>query len=171
VSDGLKGTYEVAVGDRAVYVRVHGLGSMNNCLCLRDFLDDMLREGRNFIVFDLADCTGMDSTFMGCIAGVATEEVKGRPVGVAVVNAADNLVKLLEGVGLDELVFIDPEPFASDNATYHRLEEQATESERLRLIKSAHENLINLSAENEQIFGDLVRTIEREMKHRGLLRG
>jgi anti-sigma B factor antagonist len=169
LADGLKGTYEVAVGGRAVYVRVHGLGSMNNCLCVRDFLDTMLSSGRGFVVMDMKDCTGMDSTFMGVIAGVATQEIEDRPVGVAIVNAGDDVTKLLEGVGLTELVFVDPEAFEADDAEFHILEEQSSEADRLRLIRSAHEHLISLSDDNEKVFGDLVRTIEMEMKNRGLL--
>ena len=169
MSDGLKGSYEVAVGARAVYVRVHGLGSMNNCFCVRDFLDDMLDSHRGFIVFDLQDCTGMDSTFMGVIAGVATAEQDGRPIGVAVVNASERLVKLIGSVGLTELVFIEPDPFDTPDLEFHLLEEQCTETDRIRLIRSAHTHLIGISEENERIFGSLVRGIEKEMARSGML--
>ena len=169
MSDGLKGSYEVAVGARAIYVRVHGLGSMTNCLCVRDFLDDMLSSNRGFIVFDLDDCTGMDSTFMGVMAGVATFHVDDHPAGVAVVNAGKPLVKLLRSVGLNELVFIEPDSFDIPDLEFHVLEEKATEEERLKLIRSAHEHLINISDENEKLFGGLIRTLEAEMKKRGMI--
>lgn len=170
MSDDLSGYYEVAVGERAVYLRVHGLGSMNNCLCVRDFLEDMVEDHRGFVVVDLEDCTGMDSTFMGVLAGIATYEVDGRPVGVAVVNGSPQLVKLLRGVGLTELVYVDPQPFDPPPLEFHRLEEQPSEEDRLKLIRAAHEHLIEISEENEKLFGPLVKTIEREMRDRGILR-
>lgn len=164
-----KTAYEVAVGKRAIYSRVHGLASMTNCLCLRDFVDQMLADGHSFLVVDLADCTGMDSTFMGLLAGAATFEVQGRPVGVAVVNASEALVRLLRSVGLNELVYIETAPFETPDLQFVRLEEQPNEEERLRLIRNAHRNLIRLSDKNEELFGTLVSALEIEMRQRGML--
>ena len=47
-ASALSGWYEVADCRRGVYVRAHGLASMTNCLCLRDFIETMLQEGRRF---------------------------------------------------------------------------------------------------------------------------
>jgi len=165
----MKGAYEVAVGDRAVYVRVHGLASMTNCLCVRDFLDGMLRAHRTFVVLDLADCTGMDSTFMGVLAGVAGHDASGASAGVAIVNASERLTKLLDGVGLTELIYVDATPFEPPSLEFHVLEEQASERDRLELVRSAHEHLIAISQQNEVIFGPLVRAMEQEMRARGML--
>ena len=169
MTDAQNGSYEVAIGKRAVFVRVHGLGSMNNCLCLRDFVEELLQAGRSFLVIDLTDCTGMDSTFMGLIAGAAAFEQGESTVGVAVVNANDALVGLLKSVGLMELVFVEPEPFEVPALEFQRLEEPASEDERLALVRSAHEHLIKICDENERLFGPLVRTLEKEMRERGLL--
>ena len=164
----LEGVYDVALGDHAVYVRVHGLAGMTNCLCMRDFLERMLAAGRTFIVVDLAACTGMDSTFMGVLAGAASYESPGKPVGVAVVNAGPQLVKLLEEIGLNELLFIEPKPFTMPEVNFVRLEGQPGEEERLQLIKSAHEHLIKVSANNERVFGPLVAVLREEMRRRGI---
>lgn len=168
MANGLNGFYEVAAGQRAIYIRVHGLGSMTNCLCVRDVLDDLIESKRGFIVFDLGDCSGMDSTFMGVLAGAATQEIDDRAVSVAVVNASKHLAKLLEGIGLTELVYIDPDHFVTPDIEFHLLEEQATEEDRLNLIRQAHEHLIAICDENEEVFGGLLRTIENEMKQRGI---
>ena len=55
------------------------------------------------------------------------------------------------------------------DAEFYLLEEQACEEERLQLIHAAHHHLIDISPENEKIFGDLLDTIEEAMKARGLL--
>jgi len=169
LSGNLKGVYEVAAGRRAVYVRAHGLASMTNCLCVRDVLDRFIKSKRSFVIFDLSDCTGMDSTFMGVIAGVATQDLNDKPVGVVVVNASPRLAGLLESVGLTELVYVDPDPFETPGVQFHLLEEQATEEDRLKLIRTAHEHLIAISEENEKIFGPLLSAVESEMKHRGII--
>lgn len=162
-------SYEVAIGERAVYVRPRGLATMNNCLAARDFIEEMLHESHNFIVVDLAECTGMDSTFMGVLAGAAAFEEDGRQAGVAVVNAGGHLVKLLESVGLTELLLVDRDPFDAPGLEFLTLEDKPGEVERLRLVRSAHNELIRVCEKNERIFGPLVRTLEAEMRERGML--
>jgi len=161
--------YEVAVGRRAVYVRVHGLASMNNCLCVRDFIEDMLQSDHGFIIVDLRECVGMDSTFMGVLAGAATFGKEGARPGVAVVNAGETLAGLLKSVGISELVFIDPEPFATPEIDFFRLEEQPGEEARLACIRAAHKKLIEVGEANEKLFGPFLAALESEMKQRGML--
>ena len=162
------GYYEVATGARAVYVRVHGLASMSNCLCLRTSLESLLAEGRSFIVVDLADCTGMDSTFMGLLAGAATYERNNKRSGVAAVNVSEPLLQLLKNVGLTELIFVEPEPFEAPALEFIRLEEQRGEKERLACVQAAHEHLMKINDHNEEIFRPYVAALELEMKQRGM---
>ena len=162
------GYYEVAAGTRALYVRVHGLATMSNCLCLRSTVEKLLADGHSFIVVDLADCTGMDSTFMGVLAGAATYEREGKTLGVAAVNVSEPLLRLLKEVGLTELIFVEPEPFETPALQFVRLEEQRGEKELLACVRSAHENLMKLNERNEGIFRPLVAALEEEMKQRGM---
>jgi len=162
-------SYEVAIGERAVYVRPCGLATMNNCLAARDFIEEMLQESHGFIVVDLAKCSGMDSTFMGVLAGAAAFEKDGRQAGVAVVNAGGRLVKLLESVGLTELLLVDDAPFEAPGIEFLTLEDKPGEVERLKLVRSAHNDLIKVSEKNEKVFGPLVRSLEAEMRERGML--
>ena len=162
------GYYEAAIAKRAVYVRVHGLASMNNCLCVRDFLEEVLAAGHTFIVVDLGDCSGMDSTFMGVLAGAATFDYNGKSPGVAVVNAGEGLLKTLRDVGLNELLFIETGSFEVPALEFVRLDEQPSEEKRLTMIHAAHSHLIKISDENEKVFGPLLAVLEAEMQKRGL---
>ena len=163
------GSYKVALGKRAVYVRALGLASMMNCMCVCDFIDEMLASGRTFIIIDLAECTGMDSTFMGVLAGAANYTKHNKPVGVAVVNASDALVKLLKSVGITELVFVDPDPFETPDINFMELKAHHNEEDRLACIHAAHQHLIKASEENAKIFSNFLNALELEMKKRGLL--
>jgi anti-sigma B factor antagonist len=162
------GYYEVATGARAVYVRVHGLATMSNCLCLRTFMEDLLAGGRSFVVVDLADCTGMDSTFMGVLAGAATYEQNGKTPGIAAVNVSEPLLRLLRNVGLTELIFVEPEPFEAPALEFIRLEEQRGEKERLACVHAAHEHLMKINDRNEEVFRPFVAALELEMRQRGM---
>jgi len=171
LTDSIHGGYEVAVDKRTVYVRAKGLASMTNCLCVRDFIEDMLDEGRRIIVMDLAECTGMDSTFMGVLAGAASypRDTGTAKVGLAVINANASLIKLLTSVGLNELVLINPKHTETPNVAYYHLGAQGSEEERIALVRDAHQHLLKTSKQNEDLFGDLVEVLEAEMRKRGLL--
>ena len=162
-----QGSYEVAAGARAIYVRVHGLASMNNCLCLRDFIEDMFAASHTFLIVDLADCTGIDSTFMGLLAGAAQFRRDERQASVAVVNANDCLVKLLKSVGVAELVFLEPEEHDVPELEFVALHEEPDEERRLALIRWAHKRLLAITKRNEEIFGRFLNTLESEMRRRG----
>ena len=142
---------------------------MNNCLCVRDFIEKMLRSGHSFLVVDLADCTGMDSTFMGVLAGAATFRDVGPQPGVAAVNCDEALTCLLDSVGISELVLVDAEPFQTPDVEFVRLKQVTAEPARLACIREAHMKLVALSEENEKTFGPLVAVLEREMKQKGML--
>ncbi len=159
--------YEVATSKRAVYVRVHGLATMNDCLCVRDFIERMQETGHDTVVADLGDCTGMDSTFMGVLAGAALFEA-GKTPRVVVLNAGDDLVKLLRSVGLTELIDVASGRFDVPDMRFVRLEERMGQADRLALVRSAHEELVRVCDKNEEIFGPLLESLEREMKKKGM---
>ena len=98
------GRYEVATARNAVYVRAHGLASMNNCLALRDFLDQVMTLGQTLVIMDLAYCTGMDSTFMGVLAGMATRLARQTGGKMLMLNVPDKLFEILSTLGLDQLM-------------------------------------------------------------------
>ena len=169
MTHGRNGYYEVAVGNRAIYLRVHGLASMNNCLCARDFIEQEMAGAHSFLIVDLGDCTGLDSTFMGIMAGAATHPRSNPPPAVAVVNATPSLKTLLTDVGLTELLLVEDEPFDESGIEFVRLPDDGTEEERLACVREAHESLIRISASNERIFRPFLAALESDMKKKGML--
>ena len=61
----------VGVTGNAVYIKVRGKGSFQNSPALKEFARQMLERGHRIFAFDLGECTVMDSTFMGTLAGMA----------------------------------------------------------------------------------------------------
>jgi len=158
-----QGHYEVGVGRDAVYVRVVGLATMYNAACVRDFVERMLEDGYRQVVFDLASCSGMDSTFLGVLAGAATHGDPDRSPLVTVVNANAENARLLDGVGLTELIRICPSPVQPPPIRTEALHERTREEDRLELIRSAHERLIRIDPRNEAAFGAFVRALKAQM--------
>ena len=69
-SSDAQGHYLVTANLGTVYVQVVGLGSMNNCFSLQDFLHDLHGKGYCQFIFDLKECRGFDSSFMGVLIGL-----------------------------------------------------------------------------------------------------
>jgi len=162
-----QGYYLVAASQGSFYVRVIGLAAMTNSVSLQEVLADLPRQGFRRFIFDLANCTGFDSTFMGIVVGVAHAQTapSGAPDGVAVlmVNAREEHIRLLTEVGLHRVVRVRREPIDFPPVTLKRLEERpADPRSRIRSIIAAHENLVRLGGPNIEKFGMILETLKRE---------
>ena len=100
---GDEDTLEVALQADEAWVRVQGRGSFKVSTALKRFAILAMEQGATRLLVDLGACHGMDSTFMGVLAGLALRLRKDRGelvlVGVSPKNAA-----LVETLGLDRLV-------------------------------------------------------------------
>ena len=64
-----------------VEVRINGKANYLNCNAFREFIEKVIADDRNEIVLDFDSCTGMDSTFLGILAGTARFETDVPPWG------------------------------------------------------------------------------------------
>ncbi len=149
--------------DQAV-IRVQGRATFKVAQPLRDYGMKLLDGGIRRLVLDLAECDGMDSTFMGVIAmlGLAARQ----RVQFVVANAGDHNRKLLDGIGVSKLV-----TFARQGATdarTGRLEVVPTETRGNGIsgetVLEAHEVLMDLDATNIPKFRDVVELLRREVE-------
>jgi hypothetical protein len=166
-----QGHYLLAYGPEGVYIRVVGLASMNNCTLLGEVLSGLRAEGFQRLMFDLAACSGFDSTFMGLLLGLTRPEDgadEGPGAAVVLVNASPEHRRLLAEVGVDRLVRLLAEPLEFPQTELRRLEEQPVAPQRrIRSIFSAHENLVRLGGANVEKFGSILESLRRELGDQG----
>jgi len=158
-----QGYYEVGLSRNTVYVRVIGLATMYNAACVRDFVERLLAEGYHRVLFDLERCAGMDSTFMGVLAGVATFEGPNGSPQVTVLNADPSNVGLLEGVGLTHLLQLHRGHVDAPDIDLVSLRERTREEDRMELVRDAHERLIEVNPKNEAAFGAFLQALKLQM--------
>ena len=106
MSENAKG---ISVGstEHEVFVRVVGRGTFQNGQPLRRFAQEMIERGCREFVMDLAECEGMDSTFLGVLAGIGLQLAKdGQRGKVHVLNASGRNVESLKILGLGQLLDI-----------------------------------------------------------------
>jgi len=151
-----------------VHVRVVGRGTFQNGQPLRRYALDMLNKGSRQFFIDLAGCDGMDSTFLGVLAGIGLRLGQGQPTGcMAIANVSNRNLELLQTLGLDRLFGIQPAnagTYACPAAViFQRLPDSdlATANKPLNkndtadLMLEAHDNLIHADQRNLAKFKDL----------------
>jgi Anti-anti-sigma regulatory factor (antagonist of anti-sigma factor) len=154
-----KSVYLVDAHSDPVVVRITGRACFQNSACLRDFVSEILRQGKSRFVVDFQKCESMDSTFLGVLAGVALD-LKRRPGGGSIVLArmAPRNLELVRNLGLHRLLTIDAGELPSAKNEAGRMLDcrVQTELEQARMVLEAHENLVVADESNRSKFEDVL---------------
>jgi len=157
--------------EQTAVIRVEGRGSFKVSPPMKQFIHQVLdQHSANRIVIDMEDCTGMDSTFMGVVAGLACL-IKSKPeFKFKLINLSDKNKKLLVTLGVDRVVDYT---LASDS-----IDEQCTicgASEKLeadftnkldaaKTTLEAHETLVDINPENYSKFKSVLEFLEDDVR-------
>jgi anti-sigma B factor antagonist len=148
-----------------VAIRVEGKASFKNCACVKTFLDQMIAQGKIRFVMDFAACSGMDSTFLGVLAGAAITLRKLQPRGTLVVaRLNERNLELVQNLGLTRLLTVD------DGAECTPRMDSALDSRPVtdeiaaaRVVLTAHQNLVKADAKNEAKFKDVLAFLQQQI--------
>jgi anti-sigma B factor antagonist len=152
------------------WIRCEGKGSFLNSPAVKEFGESRIKRGERCLVVDLKACTGMDSTFMGTLAGLASRISEKEGV-LQIADAGERNCDSLEDLGLDFLMEIDPaEAVWKDVADKARdlLKPKVaglTAGTQLhtRHILEAHEILSDANQGNRQKFSGVVEMLEEQL--------
>lgn len=171
MADAAKPTYLVDAYSDPVVIRIDGRACFQNSSCLRDFVTEMIRQGKKRFVLDFQQCGSMDSTFLGVLAGAALELRKKAPDGSFVLaRVGQRNLELIRNLGLHRLLTVDAgdfqmkfegaPPATALNCTAH------TELESARLVLEAHENLVLVDETNRGKFQDVLAFLKNRVEQR-----
>ena len=114
--DTAKSIFQVDTESDPVLLRIEGRACFQNSTCLRDF-DASTRRGKTRFVVDFSQCAGMDSTFLGVLAGAALKLRALSPPGSLVLcRLSPRNLELLRNLGLHELLCVDAGPAPTDGS-------------------------------------------------------
>lgn len=166
----------VAINPPRAFVRVHGRGSFQVSPDLKKFFESAMRNGCREVIVDMQACLGMDSTFMGVLAGIAMRLRKQSPAGVAVmINLDAKNNGLLETLGLARVVRLIRAPLSEDQRLRYglppdsdalgRLDAQGADRElKARTMLDAHEDLVAVAPDNLPRFKDVLTYLREEVR-------
>lgn len=128
---------------------------------LEHFAKTLLEKNYSSFFVDLRACRGMDSTFMGILVGICTYE--GFPTHVYVLHANSHNIKLMEALGLHQVLqIIEKEIVLPPSCDFKELENRPS-TERLSIIQRAHEHLFELDPKNQEKFGPFLKMLHKEL--------
>lgn len=166
MADVTKPTFLVDASSDPVAIRIEGRASFQNSACLNDFFSELIARGKTRFVMDFLNCTSMDSTFLGVLAGLALQLRKQTPPGSLVLCrlGARNL-ELVRNLGLHRLLTVDTE---TADVTLNATSALANcpdrgELESARLVLAAHENLVEADEANRAKFQDVLAFLKNRV--------
>jgi len=162
--------YIVCADSNPVIVKINGKANYLNCSPVNDFFEYVLGKGANTFLIDFSNCLGMDSTFLGVLAGVATRAMHSKPTGrVSLANLNSQNKQLIRGLGLHHLPTVefldDYEVQFNADQNQERINEGigiGCKEASAEIILEAHERLMKLNRANEKRFQDVVKFLRRE---------
>lgn len=153
-----------------VLVRIEGRASFQNSGCLHDFFTTMMKQGKTRFVLDFQNCTSMDSTFLGVMAGLALELRKKTPPGsLVIVRASPRNLELIRNLGLHRLVTVDAGNFQMNfgsGSAQLNCSSDRSELEHARLVLQAHENLVVTDESNRAKFQDVLTFLKNRVEQK-----
>ena len=160
-----------------LWIRCSGRGSFVNSPALKTIADKYLEKATGNIVVDLEICPGVDSTFMGTLAGLA-RKVMANGGTLQVAAPTQRTRAAMESLGLDMIIDLDP----ADAPWQSKLEEiratltqgsepckedtvaDLSELERTRHVLEAHNTLRAMNKKNDETFGYVCETLEEDLQ-------
>jgi anti-anti-sigma factor len=162
----------VAIDHETAFVHVIGRGTFKVSTSLKRFGIVAVESRCSRFVVDLEDCTAMDSTFMGVLAGLAFKMKRTGQGEIHLVNLSARLRSLLTTLGLGNVMRIylegsTPPEFLSFLETVSGFDETDQESEtrrdRAETMLDAHESLVEVSPENLPKFKDVLAFLRDDL--------
>ena len=145
-----------------------------NSPAVKAFGDLRIAAGEDLLVVDLGECTGMDSTFMGTLAGMAARlSALGGGV-LQIAEPGERNRRSLEDLGLDFLMEIDP-PAASWRGKVESIRKNLRTPaapgsldslQRTRHVLEAHQTLSDVNHKNARDFSKVVDILENELSEK-----
>jgi anti-anti-sigma factor len=158
----------VALEGQDAFVKVEGRGSFKISPSLKQFAEDCMQRDVHRVVLDMSSCIGMDSTFMGVLAGVATRLKKANQGEVILFNLSPRTRGLLATLGLDQLVQAYETGSCPEDLTgvtpATALDTNASQIDTARTMLEAHEKLCEVDPENRLRFKDVLTYLRDDVQ-------
>lgn len=170
MSDPKQPTFLVSAYSEPVVVQINGKANYLNCNNFREFMEKMVSDGKSRFALDFEHCKGMDSTFLGILAGTALQLRQQEPPGILLIcNLSERNHELICNLGLQALLSIDAElpevecqPCDDSSKSFSELENKEVSD--ARNVLDAHQNLVKADEQNAAKFQDVIAFLKNQVE-------
>lgn len=174
MASGNNNNLTAAYSNRNAVLRVEGRGSFKTSPPLKQFIHQVINtESADRILVEMSHCSGMDSTFMGVVAGIACY-IKSRPAfSFKLINLSEKNKKLLVTLGVDRVV--DYALSASEeeqdllnqlNGSTRNIEaEVSSKLDAAKTTLEAHETLVEINPDNLSKFKSVLEYLQDDVRN------
>lgn len=155
----------VDVYSNPMCLKIIGRANYLNCAPLNDFFNNIMKKRGITIMVDLEECTGMDSTFLGILAGVALEFKKQENANtIYLTNVSNRNLESIENLGLNLILKVNPtaNSFSPSNNLLSLSFDAKEKSNPVTILK-AHQNLIQAEPSNLYKFQDVISFLKKQI--------
>jgi anti-anti-sigma regulatory factor len=160
----------VSVGRICVFVKIAGRANFTSSIDFKTLLNELMQKGNSCFVLDLTECTLMDSTFLGVLAGFGLKTNEPQPQGderaIKLFNPNERILELLESLGILQLFqVVNGEIKLREAVT--PLEHSAPTPTREQITETcleAHNILMGISPDNVPRFKDVAAFLADDLK-------
>ena len=160
----------VLVEEKFACIRIIGRANFNSSIDFKTLLNELLQKGYTCFVLDLSECTLMDSTFLGVLAGFGMKMSAGQQDqqdgAIQLLNPNARIVELLENLGVLHLFKLTQGPRTLPQGTEAQAHPPAnpTQEELIRTCLAAHETLMAIKPENVAKFKEVTQFLAEDLK-------
>lgn len=156
----------VAEEKEVILLRVEGKGTHLTSHLFKRYVHQCLSENRRQFHVDLSQCSYMDSTFLGMMAGIGIKLKERSFPAMKLVNINDRVRGMFEALGIDHLFELVQR--AATSGEFKEVEGYANNVEgKARDMLEAHEKLVEVSTSNEAKFRDVIALLREEVRKTG----
>jgi anti-anti-sigma factor len=167
----------VGVSGQRVFVKVRGKGNCQTSQPLNQFSNEIIKRGFHEFIVDLAECSSMDSTFLGVLAGISLRlmSLNGR---VYLANLNPRCNNVVVSLGIDRLSSVSTglldlpapangdespalQPLVASPVTPSDAEAKARCAE---MVIEAHRALMRIDPRNIPKFKDCIRFLIEDLE-------
>ena len=151
-----------------IWIRPEGRGTFQESPVIKELVDRCFAKGAKAFVIDLGGCPGMDSTFMGMLAGLGIQFRKSGEATLAIVGTNDKTLASLRELGLHHLLVIEPKegPWVGKMAEARsdlELIDLQSDVDREQHILESHEELCKADEGNLEKFRTVLEMLGSEL--------
>jgi anti-anti-sigma regulatory factor len=170
MNEGAQTSLSVCVRDKAACVRVTGRAKFNAATDFKRLIEQLQRDGCTELVIDLAQCSVMDSTFLGILnsAGRKCDAARreGRPCEIKLLHAPECVLESLEN--FEALQFFTVVNEAPAFGVFKRVDESSpSRLDMNRTCYEAHRSLMENSSDNQRRFKDAAEFFKKGLEEEG----